>query len=136
MFGWLVLAVTVGMCLLVASIRRGDLGRRMLAVRSNERAAAAAAVNVRNVKLIAFGISAFIAGVAGSLYAYNFGSVSAARFNAVTALALIAFAYAASRSSPVRSSPASSPPRRWSRTRSTSGSGSRATGSCSSAGCC
>ena len=93
-FGWLVLAVTVGMCLLVASIRRGDLGRRMLAVRSNERAAAAAAVNVRNVKLIAFGISAFIAGVAGSLYAYNFGSVSAARFNAVTALALIAFAYA------------------------------------------
>ena len=93
-FGWMVLAVTVGLCLLVASIRRGDLGRRMLAVRSNERAAAAAAVNVRNVKLIAFGISAFIAGVAGSLYAYNFGSVSAARFNAVTALALIAFAYA------------------------------------------
>jgi branched-chain amino acid transport system permease protein len=93
-FGWMVLAVAVGMCLLVASIRRGDLGRRMLAVRSNERAAAAAAVNVRRVKLIAFGVSAFIAGVAGSLYAYNFGSVSANRFDAVTALALIAFAYA------------------------------------------
>src|SRR5581483_2151719 len=29
-----------------------------------------------------------------SLYAYNFGSVSADRFDAVTALALIAFAYA------------------------------------------
>jgi branched-chain amino acid transport system permease protein len=93
-FGWVVLAVTVGICLLVASVRRGNLGQRMLAVRSNERSAAAAAIDVRSVKLIAFGISAFIAGVAGSLYAYNFGSVSASRFDALTALGLIAFAYA------------------------------------------
>jgi branched-chain amino acid transport system permease protein len=93
-FGWLVLAVTVGLCLLVASVRRGNLGQRMLAVRSNERSAAAAAIDVRSVKLIAFGISSFIAGVAGTLYAYNFGSVSASRFDALTALGLIAFAYA------------------------------------------
>jgi branched-chain amino acid transport system permease protein len=93
-FGWMALAVTVSLCLLVAATRRGNLGQRMLAVRSNERAAAGSAVDVRNVKLIAFGISAFIAGVAGSLYAYNFGSVSADRFDAVTALSLIAFAYA------------------------------------------
>jgi ABC-type branched-subunit amino acid transport system ATPase component len=66
----------------------------MLAVRSNERAAEAAAINPRTVKLVAFGISAFIAGVAGCLYAYNFGSVSPERFNAFTALSLIAFAYA------------------------------------------
>jgi branched-chain amino acid transport system permease protein len=92
-FGWVVLAVTVGVCLLVAGVRRGNLGQRMLAVRSNERSAAAAAIDVRSVKLIAFGISAFIAGVAGSLYAYNFGSVSASRFDALTALGLIAFAY-------------------------------------------
>jgi branched-chain amino acid transport system permease protein len=93
-FGWVVLAVTVGLCLLVASVRRGNLGQRMLAVRSNERSAAAAAIDVRSVKLIAFGISSFIAGVAGTLYAYNFGSVSASRFDALTALGLIAFAYA------------------------------------------
>jgi ABC-type branched-subunit amino acid transport system ATPase component len=65
----------------------------MLAVRSNERAAAAAAINPRTVKLYAFGIAAGIAGVGGVLYAYNFGSVSADRFDAVTALSLIAFAY-------------------------------------------
>jgi branched-chain amino acid transport system permease protein len=93
-FGWVVLAATVVLCMLVAAIRRGNLGERMLAVRSNERAAAASAINIRTVKLVAFGISSFIAGVAGSLYAYNFGSVSADRFDAVTALALIAFAYA------------------------------------------
>ncbi|MBO0810359.1 MAG: branched-chain amino acid ABC transporter permease, partial [Actinobacteria bacterium] len=93
-FGWVALLATVALCLVVGFLRRGVLGRRMLAVRSNERAAAAAAVNPRTVKLTAFGISAFIAGIAGSLYAYNFGSVSADRFDAVTALSLIAFAYA------------------------------------------
>jgi branched-chain amino acid transport system permease protein len=93
-FGWVVLILTIALCLAVGYVRRGKLGQRMLAVRSNERAAAAAAINPRNVKLAAFAISAVIAGVAGSLYAYNFGSVSGDRFAAVVALSLIAFAYA------------------------------------------
>jgi len=93
-FGWVALICCVLVCVGVGYIRRGTLGQRMLAVRSNERAAAAAAINPRTVKLYAFGIAAFIAGVGGVLYAYNFGSVSADRFTAVTALSLIAFAYA------------------------------------------
>jgi branched-chain amino acid transport system permease protein len=92
-FGWVVLICTVALCVAVGVLRRRSLGQRMLAVRSNERAAAAAAVNPRTVKLAGFGIAAFIAGVAGALYAYNFGSVSADAFDAVTALSLIAFAY-------------------------------------------
>ena len=93
-FGWVALICCVVLCVAVGYLRRGTLGQRMLAVRSNERAAAAAAINPRTVKLAAFGIAAFIAGVGGVLYAYNFGSVSADRFGAVTALSLIAFAYA------------------------------------------
>jgi ABC-type branched-subunit amino acid transport system ATPase component/branched-subunit amino acid ABC-type transport system permease component len=93
-FGWVVLAVTVALCVLVGLLRRGSLGQRMLAVRSNERAAAAAAIDPRVVKFIAFGISSVIAGLAGALYAYNFSSVSADRFDPFTALSLIAFAYA------------------------------------------
>lgn len=92
-FGFLVLAATVLLGLLVANVRRSSLGQRMLAVRSNERAAAAAGINVRQTKLAAFGIASFIAGTAGALYAYNFGSVSFSRFGAVSALGLIAFAY-------------------------------------------
>jgi branched-chain amino acid transport system permease protein len=92
-FGFLVLIVTILLALLVANLRRSNLGLRMIAVRSNERAAAAAGVDVRNTKLAAFGIASFIAGMAGALYAYNFGSVSSTRFGAVTALGLIAFAY-------------------------------------------
>ena len=93
-FGWVVLAVAVVLCVLVGLLRRGTLGQRMLAVRSNERAAAAAAVDPRAVKFVAFGISSVIAGLAGGLYAYNFSSVSADRFDPFTALSLIAFAYA------------------------------------------
>ena len=65
----------------------------MLAVRANERAAAASGINVRNTKLIAFGLSSFIAGIAGAMLAYNFGSVSSTTFDAVSALGVIAFAF-------------------------------------------
>ena len=92
-FGFFVLAVTLALGLLVANLRRSNLGQRMLAVRSNERAAAAAGINVRNVKLAAFGIASFIAGIAGALYGYNFSSVTVSRFSALTALSLIALAY-------------------------------------------
>jgi branched-chain amino acid transport system permease protein len=91
--GWVVLATTIGLCLFVANLRRGSVGTRMLAVRSNERAAAAAGINVRGVKLFAFGVSSCIAGIAGAMAAYNFGSVSADQFDVFTALAVIAFVY-------------------------------------------
>jgi branched-chain amino acid transport system permease protein len=92
-FGFFVLGMLVVLGLFVANMRRTTLGQRMLAVRANERAAAAVGINVRNVKLAAFGISAFIAGIAGALYGYNFSSVTVTRFSALTALSLIAFAY-------------------------------------------
>ncbi len=91
--GFVILAFAVLLCLFVSNVRRGGLGQRMLAVRSNERAAAAVGIDVRNVKLVAFGIGACIAGVAGALYGYNFSGISADRFSALTALSLIAFAY-------------------------------------------
>ena len=92
-FGFFVVAITVALGLFVANLRRSGLGQRMLAVRSNERAAAATGVNVTTVKLAAFGISSCIAGIGGTLYGYNFSSVTVTRFSALTALSLIAFAY-------------------------------------------
>jgi branched-chain amino acid transport system permease protein len=92
-FGFFVVGVAMLLGLYVANLRRSSLGQRMLAVRSNERAAAAAGVNVRNVKLAAFGISSFIAGISGALYGYEFSSVTVSRFSALTALSLIALAY-------------------------------------------
>jgi branched-chain amino acid transport system permease protein len=91
--GFVFLAVVIALGLLVANLRRSLLGQQMLAVRANERAAAAAGVNVARVKITAYAISSFIAGTAGWMYAYNFGSVSAARFGFLIALGFVAFAY-------------------------------------------
>jgi branched-chain amino acid transport system permease protein len=91
--GFLFLAAAILLCLLVAHLRRSHLGQQMLSVRSNEQAAAAAGINVRNVKLMAFALSGFIAGLAGAMYAYNFGSVSDNTFSTLTAFGFIAFAY-------------------------------------------
>ena len=92
-FGFFTLAVIVALALLIANVRRSSVGRQMLAVRSNERAAAAAGINVTAVKLTAFGLSALIAGMAGVMYSYEFGGVNSARFGALAALGLLAFAY-------------------------------------------
>ncbi len=91
--GFVIVVLSLLVVLFVANLRHTGFGERMLAVRSNERAAAAAGINVRNVKLTAFAISSAIAGIAGAMYAYNFGSISASRYSALTALGLIAFAY-------------------------------------------
>jgi branched-chain amino acid transport system permease protein len=91
--GFLVLAVTAAACVLVANLRRSDLGQRMLAIRSNESAAAAAGVNVRQVKLSAFAISSMIAALGGVLYAYNFGTVNVGSFSTASVIALVGFVY-------------------------------------------
>jgi branched-chain amino acid transport system permease protein len=91
--GFLFLVVVVVLCVFVANLRRTQLGRKMLAVRSNERSASAVGINVANVKFVAFGLSSFIAGTAGWMYAYNFGSVTADRFGILIALSFVAFAY-------------------------------------------
>jgi branched-chain amino acid transport system permease protein len=51
-------------------------GRAMRAIRDGEVAAAASGINVAGYKTLAFGISAFYAGVAGSLYGLTTGFVS------------------------------------------------------------
>ena len=92
-FGIFLLVVAVILALAVSTLRQSRTGRRLLAVRSNERAASASGINVAAVKLLAFSMSAFIAGVAGTLIAYRFGAVSDASFGVVASLTALAVAY-------------------------------------------
>ncbi|MBM3670945.1 MAG: ATP-binding cassette domain-containing protein [Actinobacteria bacterium] len=92
-FGMLALVVLTLLAVGAANLRRGATGRRMLAVRSNERAAATAGINVAVTKLVAFGASAFIAGIAGALLAYQRGNLSDTQFGVFFSLAYLAFAY-------------------------------------------
>lgn len=75
-YALLCLAALVLMCLIVANVRRGRVGRRMLAVRTNERAASAIGVDVFETKLYAFTLAAAIAGLGGVLLGFSYGTIS------------------------------------------------------------
>ena len=89
----LVVVVFIGYC--VARLRTSATGRMLVAVRSNERAAAAVGIRVAPVKLYVFALSAFISGIGGGLLAYEQGTVSSASFAVQTSLTLLAVAYVA-----------------------------------------
>ncbi len=94
-FGILVLLIVCGIGLLVARLRRSPAGRMMIAVRSNERAAAAAGIDVNRTKIFAFALSAWIAGVGGVLFAYAQQTVSPPTFETFSSLTLVAIAFVA-----------------------------------------
>lgn len=70
-FAYLVVGFVVVLALLVANLRRSASGRRMIAVRNNERAAAGLGINVVTTKLAAFAIAAAMAGLGGVLVAFS-----------------------------------------------------------------
>ena len=92
-FGLLVLAVLVLACIGVGVLARSSFGRALLAVRSNERAAASVGVDVAGAKLLAFAASSFLAGVGGALIGYSRGQLSPESFGVPVSLSLLAFAY-------------------------------------------
>lgn len=69
------------LALLVANLRRSRTGRRLIAVRTNERAAASLGISVFGVKLYAFGVSAGIAAVAGILIGFRGQNIQYQVFN-------------------------------------------------------
>ncbi len=92
-FGFFSLAVLVVVGLAVVNLRRSPTGRRMLAVRANERAAAAAGIDPATTKLLAFTVSAFIAGLGGALLGYRQTQLSFESFGVFVSLTLLATTY-------------------------------------------
>ena len=71
------------------NIVRRRPGRALMAIRDGETAAAAFGVNVPGYKTVAFGLSAFYAGIAGSLYGIATGFVSPDTFPLLLSLQLL-----------------------------------------------
>ncbi|GAA4553685.1 branched-chain amino acid ABC transporter permease/ATP-binding protein [Pseudonocardia xishanensis] len=94
-FAVVVLIVVLLLCLGVAWLRRSHIGLRLLAVRANERGAAALGLSNARAKLVAFGISAFIAGVSGALLGYQAERLSYDNFGAFLSLVIVSTAYMA-----------------------------------------
>jgi len=70
-FALIALAALAVSAIVVMNLRRGRVGRRMLAVRANERAAASLGVSITTVKLYAFVIGGALAALGGVLLAYQ-----------------------------------------------------------------
>jgi branched-chain amino acid transport system permease protein len=64
-------------------------GRAMRAIRDGEVAAAASGINIAGYKTLAFGISAFYAGIAGSLFGLGTGFVSPDTFPVALSIQLL-----------------------------------------------
>ncbi len=91
-YGLLALAVFVLCAFGVARLRASTSGLRMLAVRSNERAASAVGVDAARTKLLASAISAAIAGFGGCLIGYGQGRLSFDSFGVFASLFFLAIA--------------------------------------------
>jgi ABC-type branched-subunit amino acid transport system permease subunit len=94
-FGILCLIVLTLLALAVANLRRSRLGAQMLAVRANERSAAANGINVVRVKIVGFAIASCIAGLAGAMLGYQQTAVSGDSFDALTSILLFGICYIA-----------------------------------------
>jgi ABC-type branched-subunit amino acid transport system ATPase component/ABC-type branched-subunit amino acid transport system permease subunit len=85
----LCLIVLVLCCLGVSNLRRGRSGRRLIAVRDNERAAASLGVSVVTAKLYAFGVGAGLAGLAGVLLAFQYPNVDFSQYTPLQSIQIV-----------------------------------------------
>jgi sulfate-transporting ATPase len=93
-YGLFCLGCFVVLALVVANVRRGRTGRRLLAVRTNERAAAALGISVVEAKLYAFALSAAIAAVGGILYAFTTETITYSQtFTSFTSITYVGLAF-------------------------------------------
>ncbi|MEQ9163373.1 MAG: ATP-binding cassette domain-containing protein, partial [Ilumatobacter fluminis] len=76
----------------VANVRRGRSGRRLIAVRTNERAAAALGINIVAAKLFAFAFASAIAALGGILLAFRLTSISYQSFTNFTSITYVGLA--------------------------------------------
>ncbi len=76
--------------LAVVMIRRGRLGRRLIAMKDSEAACATLGMNLFGTKLLVFSISAGIAGLGGALYGIQLNNITATNFDLVSSLQVFA----------------------------------------------
>lgn len=80
-FYYLVLVFTLLMLVISNFVYNSKIGLFWNAVREDEIAAKCSGINVSQLKLLAFSMGAFLAGIAGSLYAHYIGYISPENFN-------------------------------------------------------
>jgi branched-chain amino acid transport system permease protein len=86
-----IVAVIFGVvALMIVNMKRATSGLIYAAIRSSEPASMTSGVSIVRAKLVLFGISAFVAGLGGALYATVVGSATPASFNALVGIVWLA----------------------------------------------
>ena len=88
-YGLFVLAMALLAVWVVSNVRRGRSGRRLLAIRTNERAATALGIDVPKAKLFAFSLSSAIAALGGIVLAFRLTSISYTSFTNLTSILFV-----------------------------------------------
>jgi branched-chain amino acid transport system permease protein len=86
---YLIIAITLIMIWAAKNITRSSLGRAFALIRDSETAAETMGVNLFKYKTIAFCISAFYAGIAGSLFAHFLKFISPSNFSLMDSIGFI-----------------------------------------------
>lgn len=89
-FTWAYFTMVI-IAIVIINLIKSSKGRAMISVRENEIASEAMGINTFNIKLLAFVIAAFFAGVAGSLYAHYVGFIEPSGFGFVKSTEILTF---------------------------------------------
>ena len=77
--------------IVVLNLINSRSGRAIMAIRDNRIAAESVGINVTKYRMLAFVISAALAGMAGALYGLNFSSLTATKFKFDTSILVLVF---------------------------------------------
>ncbi len=83
---YLVVTIMVVLTIAAANLMKSKIGRAFIAIRESETAALAMGVNLTLYKTLAFAISAFYAGIGGSLMGHLVGFISPESFNPLVSI--------------------------------------------------
>jgi branched-chain amino acid transport system permease protein len=86
-----VIAIIVLLLFFFARLERSSLGRAMDSIHQDETAAEVMGIDVVRIKLLAFGVGAGIAGVAGGLYAHHATYMDSTTFNIMLSVEILVF---------------------------------------------
>jgi branched-chain amino acid transport system permease protein len=77
--------------LVIVNLVNSRSGRAIMAIRDNHIAAGSVGINITKYKILAFSISAALAGVAGVLYSHNISTVQSSKFGYNTSILILVF---------------------------------------------
>ena len=86
--GFVLILVTL---FIILNLVRSRTGRAVMAIRDNRIAAESVGIQITKYKMIAFVISAALAGAAGALYGQNYSNLVASKFNFNTSILVLVF---------------------------------------------